>query len=319
MLESFSKDQLVPYKILVNSLKNNSLSHAYLFETNNYNNGFDMAKAFAKYLLCEEHHLSVEDGNNCKHCLAINNNNCTELKIIDSDGLWIKKEQLDELQRMFSTKTLNGGKKVYIINNAERLNIQAANSILKFLEEPEPDIVAILVTSNKYLLLDTIVSRCQIISLKDKNTINNNMNIIEKIGNYLFNSKDQIDEFVGSNKSEEMINKVLEFTNYYEKNGKDTLLFTNKLWHSVITDKESIYNALTIMVLLYKDILNMKLQKNLEFFNEDDNLKYIEKKNTISNICDKINVILKERDKIRYNINAMLLIDKLIIDLEETK
>lgn len=319
MLESFSKDQLVPYKILVNSLKNNSLSHAYLFETNNYNNGFDMAVAFAKYLLCEEHHISVEDGSNCKHCLAIDNNNCTELKIINSDGLWIKKEQLDELQRMFSTKTLNGGKKVYIINNAERLNTQAANSILKFLEEPEPDIVAILVTSNKYLLLDTIVSRCQIISLKDKSTIDNNMNIVEKIGNYLFNSKDQIDEFVNNNKSEEIINKVLEFINYYEKNGKDTLLFTNKLWHSVITDKENIYNALTIMILLYKDILNLKLQKNLEFFNDDDNLKYIEKKNTISNICDKINVILKERDKIRYNINAMLLIDKLIIDLEETK
>ena len=172
---------------------------------------------------------------------------------------------------------------------------------------------------NPHKFIETIVSRCQIISLKDKSTIDNNMNIVEKIGNYLFNSKDQIDEFVNNNKSEEIINKVLEFINYYEKNGKDTLLFTNKLWHSVITDKENIYNALTIMILLYKDILNLKLQKNLEFFNDDDNLKYIEKKNTISNICDKINVILKERDKIRYNINAMLLIDKLIIDLEETK
>lgn len=319
MLDNYSTDQLVSYKILVNSLKNNTLSHAYLFETNNYNNGFDMAKAFAKYLLCENHHTNEEEGSLCPQCLAIDNNNCTELKIIDSDGLWIKKEQLDELQRMFSTKTLNGGKKVYIINHAERLNTQAANSILKFLEEPEPDIVAILVTSNKYLLLDTIVSRCQIISLKDKNSIDTNMTIVEKIGNYLFNSKDQIDDFINNNKSEELINKVIEFTSYYEKNGKDTLLFTNKLWHSLISEKESIYNALTIMILLYKDVLNTKLQKEPEFFDNEDWLKYIEKKNTISNICDKINVILKERDKIKYNINAMLLIDKLIIDLEETK
>lgn len=319
MLDSYSNDQLVPYKILVNSIKNNTLSHAYLFETNNYNNGFDMAKAFAKYLLCDKHHTSIDGGSNCPHCLAIDNNNYPELKIIDSDGLWIKKEQLDDLQKIFSTKTLNGGKKVYIINHAERLNTQAANSILKFLEEPEPNIVAILVTSNKYLLLDTIISRCQIISLRDISTISSSMSIVEKIGNYLFNSKDQINDFINNSKSEELINKVIEFTSYYEKNGKDTLLFTNKLWHSVITEKENIYNALTMMILLYKDVLNIKLKKEPEFFDNNDNLVFIEKNNTISNICDKINVILDHREKIKYNINAMLLIDKLIIDLEETK
>ena len=316
MLDDYINEQPVPYKILLGSLKNNKLSHAYLFETNNYHKGFDMALSFAKYLLCPYGHTSAEEGMNCSTCQAIEHHQFTELKIIESDGIWIKKEQLDILQKEFSKKAIGSQRKVYIINHAERLNPSAANSILKFLEEPEPNIVAILVTSNKYLLLDTIVSRCQIISLKDSSNKKEYASRNEMLADYIFNSQIEINDFLESTKSNSIVDKVLEFFNYYEKNGKDTLLFTHKLWHSVITSKEENLIAFMIGILYYKDVLNYQLTKNTLIFEIDKNLEFIANNNTSQKICDKINVILNHREKIKYNINNMLLIDKLIIEME---
>ena len=315
MLDNFMEDQLISYKILVNALKHGTLSHAYLFETNNYQQGFDMALSFAKYLLCNQGYTNHENCRNCHQCSMIDNHNYSELRIIESDGLWIKKEQLDNLQRDFSKKAVNGGKQVYIINHAERLNPQAANSILKFLEDPEPNIVAILVVNNKYSLLDTIVSRCQIISLQEHKNINKSMSTLEKIAYYLFNSKEDIQQFLEDKSSEDLVNKCLEFVLYYEKNGLDTLLFTNRLWHSVIKDKEDILNAFTILLLFYKDILNSKLRGDTEIFEYNENIQFIQNNNTEVQICDKINTILKQKEKIKFNINTSLLIDSLIMEM----
>ena len=68
-----------------------------------------------------------------------------EIKIIEPDGMWIKKEQLMELQEEFNKTAIEGSKRIYTILECEKLNKQAANSILKFLEEPNDDIIALLV------------------------------------------------------------------------------------------------------------------------------------------------------------------------------
>ena len=83
--------------------------------------------------------------------------------------MWIKKEQLEELQQNFSETSVESNKRIYVIHNADRLNTASANSILKFLEEPEDNIIAILMTDNIHQLLDTIISRCQIISFAKNN------------------------------------------------------------------------------------------------------------------------------------------------------
>ncbi len=315
MLDDYALEQSVAYKILFNSVKKNKISHAYLFETNNYQKGFDMALSFGKYLLCKNHFVNNEKCDNCVQCINIDKHDFPELRIIDSDGLWIKKEQLDNLQKEFSKKAINGGNQVYIINHAEKLNAQAANSILKFLEEPEPNIIAILVTNNKYSLLDTIISRCQIISLKDTKLEVSNMSNIENIAYHLFNNKEEVMNFIQYTKNENIINKVLEFVIYFEKNGLSTMLFTNKLWYSVIKEKDDIINAFSIMLLFYKDILNYKLKGVTEIFELNTEIEYIKNNNTDKQLCDKINVVLRNKEKIKFNINTFLLMDSLIIEM----
>ena len=64
------------------------------------------------------------------------------------------------------TSLLNS-KRIYIIKEAEKLNVSSANTMLKFLEEPEDNIIAFLVTDNRYHVIDTLLSRCQILTLKE--------------------------------------------------------------------------------------------------------------------------------------------------------
>ena len=79
-----------------------------------------------------------------------------------------QKEQILGLQNEFSTKAIESKYKVCIILNCEQLNKYAANSLLKFLEEPEENIITILLTNNIGQVLKTIVSRCQVITFQKK-------------------------------------------------------------------------------------------------------------------------------------------------------
>ena len=179
MLDKYMESQNIVYKTLTNAVNKNTYSHAYLFETNGNEDALDIAISFAKTLLCPNNYTNNNQCVNCTQCQKIDKNIFSDIKIIEPDGMWIKKEQLDELQKEFSKKSVESNKKIYIINHAELLNVQASNSILKFLEEPEENIIAILVTKNIYQLLTTIVSRCQIISLKknkEKETIDEEVN-----------------------------------------------------------------------------------------------------------------------------------------------
>ena len=156
----------------------------------------DFALSFAKSLICPNCKDGQAECNNCNICKMIDEGNYPELKIVNPDGFWIKKEQLLDLKNEFNKKTIIGNKKIYIINKADRLNVNSANTILKFLEEPEEGIIAILVTENIYQLLNTIISRCQIISLNGQNKLNKEEDIISKIAYLLTDNNENYNNFI---------------------------------------------------------------------------------------------------------------------------
>ena len=316
MLDDYKNVQTVAYKILKNTIKKNKYSHAYLFESNNFYDSFNFIMAFVKSLLCPNKYLNKNDCENCHQCEVIESGNFPEIKIINPDGLWIKKEQLRLLQSEFNQKALIGDKRIYIINQAEKLNQAASNSILKFLEEPEGNIIAILLTDNINEILDTIRSRCQIIRLKNITKKTDNKNEIEKIKNMLYLNRENSKEIMEDENTNQKIIKVIDFINYYEKNKKNTLLFMNKLWGEYIKNKEEMQDAFDIMIMYYKDVINIKLNKKTEIFNETNSLKEVARKHTLNQICNKLNILVKTKQKIKYNANMNLIMDKLIIDME---
>lgn len=319
MLDEFKNEQPVAYKIATKILRQQTISHAYLFETNGYDKGLKFAIQFAKALLCP--HLGEKDikCNDCHQCAMIDSNNFPELKIIEADGSWIKKEQLVDLQEEFNKKSLIGQKKVYIIRGAEKLNVNSSNSILKFLEEPQEGITAILITDNQYQLLNTILSRCQIISFNGQTDINKSKDTFSKIGQLLTNSEEEYQAFLEEEKNKEKLEAIIKFAKCYEKNRKKMLLYLYNYWFAYFPDKESIEKALVVLLHFYKDVLNAKVGHALEIFIEDNcqrEIQIIADKNSISQIIQKINAINQSRQNIVYNANLNLLIDKLILDME---
>lgn len=315
MLDDYEISQPIIYKILKNAIKNNQYSHAYLFETNGYTDSFNLLMAFTKSLLCPNKYLKKENCNNCHQCEVIEAGNFPEIKIINPDGLWIKKEQLRELQAEFNEKALIGNKRIYIINHAEKMNMAAANSILKFLEEPEGEIIALLVTDNIYSVIETIRSRCQILRLKDTKENTKESEIVQ-LKNIIAANHENKEEIINNQEVDNKIIKVIEFINYYEKHHFDTIIYMNKLWNDYIKNKEDMIDSFDIIILYYKDIINIKLNKDLEIFNKTKEIESIANNNDIKTLCKKLNIILKHKQNIKYNANNNLLMDKLIIDLE---
>ena len=310
MFDDFKESQEVAYSILNNAIINNKLSHAYLFDSNGYNDVLKFVMAFVKVILCDNHYTNCLNCNDCDICHRIDNGNFLELKVIEPDGLNIKKEQLLELQDDFSLSGLESNKRVYLIKNCDRMTAQAANSMLKFLEEPNDDIIALLITDNFSSVLSTIVSRCQVIKLK-------NINIDLKdnaLDNYIFlydgNNLDM-------NKIVDILNSVLAFVNFLDDNGVDTLIYLKKIWHSVIKDRSENIMALDLLINFYYDVLKFKCNVDNLFFR--DYMNVVEKISNSSNINDiirNIDVCVNVKDMLRYNLNINLLIDNLVIELE---
>ena len=296
MLDEYKNTQLIAYKMIINAIEKNRCSHAYLLETNGLIDKENFALAFAKYLLCPYNYSNNKNCVNCKQCSNIDKNIFEDLKIIRPDGLWIKKEQLLELQDDFKTKSVISGKKVYIITDATKLNASSSNSILKFLEEPKENIIAILLADNIHQLMDTIVSRCQMIPLV--NNFNN-----KNIENYLSVKVENIDL---------IFNTTINFVKQLEKLKENTLLYTKKIFHNNIVEKNDLIASFEIMILYYKEALNIKLNGKSEIFNELDKIIL---ENSIENLNNKISKLIELKNKIYLNANTNLLIDKLIIEL----
>ncbi len=321
MLDEYALEQPIIYKTLLNAVLKNTITHAYLLELNGYSKGFDFAMAFAKFLLCPNHYPNGEKCNGCHQCETIDDGNFLELKIIHPDGQWIKKEQLEELQQEFNRKALVGNQKIYIIDGADKLNTSSANSILKFLEEPVPEITAILLVDNAYQVMNTIVSRCQILSLKKENIYQKaQLDLKSKLAYYSFHEQDEIQKFLNNEDTDEKITSVVDYIYYLEKNGYQAIIYKNKPFLEIFNDKNLLYLAFQWFILYYKDVLNCLMKKNIEFFQEEkDKMEEIAAKNTLLSVSKKLEILLDLSEKIKFNVNATMLMDKLVIDLMEVK
>lgn len=146
-----------PQRLLVEkSLKNQRLAHAYIFSGPAEAEILEFSRDLARFLVCEQQSGCGVCGN-CKTIAA--GSNADFMEISGDDG--IKIESIRDLVYKLSLKPYSAAYKVAIINNAHTMTAEAANALLKSLEEPKPNTVLILVTDNVYKLLPTISSRAQ--------------------------------------------------------------------------------------------------------------------------------------------------------------
>ncbi len=138
-------------------ISTNNLSHAYFIEGGNEK----FSLWLASKILCVGH------DDDCITCKRIYNHNHPDVIYIRPEGLAIKVDQIREIQEKAAYKSADGKGQVIIIQGADKMNIQASNAFLKFLEEPKPNVTILLLGQSKENLIETIKSRVQVVKLED--------------------------------------------------------------------------------------------------------------------------------------------------------
>jgi len=162
-------------QVLDTSIKNDKVSHAYLFAGSPSLGKTTIALNLAQALNCQRESRPCQE---CASCRKIREGVHPDIRMVDLHYQALLRDEEDAEQKELrvdtmrhvseqaSLKPFEGQWKVFIIPQAEMMNVQAANSLLKTLEEPPAQVVLILTTTDTRLLLPTVVSRCQVFGLR---------------------------------------------------------------------------------------------------------------------------------------------------------
>lgn len=279
-------------KGLETAIKNNTVTHSYLFTGISGIGKKMIAIEFAKRILC----LTKNELCTCKSCIEFEGNNNPDFFLLEADGNSIKIEQIRALQKKIQEKPIVSNKKVYIINDADKMTKEAQNCLLKTLEEPPEFATIILIGENENSFLQTIKSRCMIIHFVP---IEDNQIIEYMKQNYdtIFD-KNSIDIFQGSiGKAISLKDKQQEYKNIQNMiealNQKD-LIEVLKLAEPLYKAKEEIFE-----ILEYINILLLKLSRQNQFYTN----------------CVKI--VENTKKRLSQNANYDMCIDNLLFNMWE--
>ncbi|PLS03455.1 DNA polymerase III subunit delta' [Neobacillus cucumis] len=314
-------------RMLKNSLLKNRVAHAYLFEGMRGTGKKEIALLLTKSLFCEQLVEGHKPCESCNNCLRINNGNHPDVHIVEPDGLSIKVEQIRNLQAEFSKKGVESLHKVYVISHADKMSVSASNSLLKFLEEPNPGTVAFLLTEQVQQLLPTILSRCQTLVFQPlapqmmiKQLIENGVSpakapLLAQLTNNLEEAlKLNVDEWFAQ--AQKIVVKLYEVL---KKNPLEALVTLQGDWFLHFKEKEQIQRGLDLLLLIFKDLLYIQLdrQEQLVFIEENERLRQYALQTSGRRLSDQMSAILDAKRKLQANMNPQLMMEQLVLKLQE--
>lgn len=310
---------------LINSIKNDNVSHCYIFEGPKNMGKYELSLVFAQSLLCKN--FEREPCNKCSDCEKVNSMNHPDLHIINNEEKTIKREDIDNLIESIYKKPYEARKKVYIINNCHDMTQQAANTFLKTLEEPPKDSVMILLTNNINMLLPTIVSRCQAIKFKyiDKKEIikllmekyNADQETASIIAYY---SKGILNKAVNiANGKDDILKKRAEIIELFDKIIKSDSGIIFECENYFEEQKDNIDIIIEIMMLWIRDVSFAKNNIQNLIINKDylklANIHGRDMKNIAAD--ELIQYLQYTSENIKNNVNYKLTIDKMLLKIQE--
>ena len=303
------------FEIFKNDKINGTLSHATLIVCDDSFMLEKYVKVFVKTLMCN----SEDSCDNCRVCKLIDSKTYEDAKFYPTENK-IVTEDIDDLIARSYLKPLESDKKVFVLLNAQEMNTQSQNKLLKTLEEPPKDTYIILGATSVFTLLPTVISRvkklqinsfndsCIINFLKDEYKDENQLKYAVKLANGKIG--EAINRYnLGEGKEiEDLVFNV--FINM--KNSKDVCLYSSKI------NKENIKDVISIFIRFINDVLRYNSGKEVTSFD-------VEKIKKISQIYSSGALLfaleeIKQLEKALYfNGNVQALSDNLLFGLLEGK
>ena len=282
-------------------INNNTISHSYMFVGIEGIGKKLIAKEFARKILC----LNKPNQNceTCDSCIKFNSGNNPDFLEIFPDGNSIKIAQMREMQEKVYQKPIVSDRKIFIIDQAEKMTEEAQNSLLKTLEEPPEYMVIILITSNENKLLNTVKSRCTRINFTglskqeiSKYAESHQINIV---------SQNLLEMCGGSIGKLEKINENIDNYNSLE-------IATNKLIDGKL---KNIVEVINCFIILYesKEII----QDLLDYMTVLIYLHISKEKDYRQKFLNTIKLIEETKQRLNSNTNYDMSIDNLLFKIWE--
>lgn len=324
-------DQLEQYqptvlKMIAKSIQKGRVAHAYLFEGERGTGKKDVSLLFAKSLFCLNR-KEYKPCSECINCRRIASGNHPDVHLIEPDGQSIRKAQIEALQAEFTKTGVESNKKLYIIEHADRMTANAANSLLKFLEEPYSETVAILLTEQYHRMLNTIISRCQTISfkplppsvladyLKEQHVPGHIASVVAHMTNNLEEALElsRNDWFAQARKI------VLQLYEALNKSRFQALLVVQEQWLPHFQEKQQINLGLDLLLYIYRDLIYIQLGESEKVIFTDQLSYFNQQALTLSQkrLTENMTVILQAKARLNTNMNPQLLMEQLVLRLQE--
>jgi len=305
-------------------IRENKLVHAYLLSGAEGTGKIELAKWIAKGIFC----LNSQNGVpclKCSECNRIENNNHPDVVTIMPDGLSIKVEQIRYLKSEFNKSGVESDRKVFIIQDAQKMSIGAANSLLKFLEEPSGNITAFLLTSEPQKLLPTIISRCQEVEMQQLTSGQLEQELIsegisEKNSHILANLAQSVVEAKKINDNENFDKILATVNNWYRKLLRKDLLSFVMIQSKIIgliQNKEDQNLVLQVIILTVRDTVleRFGLTEEIVFKGNIDFIQQNTAQIVNSKLVNGLNLVVESNRKLASNISMQNMLETLTLNL----
>ncbi|KRM93433.1 DNA polymerase III subunit delta [Lentilactobacillus senioris DSM 24302 = JCM 17472] len=265
MIEEIQTRQTEIVHQFMNLVANNRLSHAYLFTGEAGAGQLEVAELVAMRLFCKNVQNNLPCGK-CPECLRILNQEHPDVVMAKPEGLSIKVDQIRFIKSEFSKSAVEGQQKVFIIEAADKMTIGAANSLLKFIEEPAGSVVTFLISPERQLVLPTIVSRTQVVEF---NAVANNL-LTEKLTELgvapsqqplllsLTNDLQQIKEWNKDDWFTKIVSQIIKWDEYLIAGNPQAFSQIQMKIMPLVTNREQQRLVLQLIVALWQETLLVK-------------------------------------------------------------
>ena len=310
-----------------NAVTENKVSHAYILNGERGAGKKMLATLFAETLLCEKG--GPDPCNECHSCIQIDSGNHPDVIKVQHEKPSVI--SVDDIRKQVNDTVLirpyQGKYKVYIINDADLMNQQAQNALLKTLEEPPKYVVFLLLTENADLLLPTITSRCVMLKLRNIRETLIRKYLMEKLEVPDYKA-DMCTAFAQGNLGRAIMLANSDHFNEIREEAVQLLKYINDMEISEIVQaikritmyKLEINDYLDIIMIWYRDILIYKATKDVDTVVFKDQMQYIKeraKKSSYEGIELIIESLDKAKQRLKANVNFDLVMELLFLTIKE--
>ncbi len=312
---------------LKNAVSNDKVSHAYIFNGEDGSGKAMVAKAFAEALLCERG--GAEGCGECHFCKQTESGN-------NPDLIWVTHEKpssigVDDVRTQLvedvQIKPYNGRYKVYIIDEAEKMTVQAQNAILKTIEEPPAYSVIIFLTNNDEIFLPTIISRCIVFKFRP---IRNSVIMDYLIRRYKL---PEYEAKMCASYAQGRVGRAVDLvtSDNFIKIRDEALSLVKNVYNYDVADlidavkrvaeyKINITDYIDIIEMWFRDVLLFKVTKDANNLVFSDEINYIRKQASKSSY-EGIENILRgcetAKQRLNANVNFDLAIELMLLNIKE--